>query len=62
MREQIEALEAQLRQRLDQMAAADPMCQRIQGRLDVYRELTQDAREDLELEVVDGTDDDSEDG
>ena len=40
MQEQIEALEAQLRQRLDQMAAADPMCQRIQGRLDVYRELT----------------------
>lgn len=39
--EQISQLETQVRQRMDQLASNDPLCNRIYGRIEVLREMTQ---------------------
>jgi len=36
--EQIKQIEQQIRQRIDQLAAADAVCNRLLGRLDVLKE------------------------
>lgn len=47
-KQQIEAFERQIKQRMDHLASNDPMCQRLMGRIEMLREMDQ---EPVEVEV-----------
>ena len=50
MEDRIAQLEAQIRARMDALAGADPLCNRIMGQIEILREQTPEQAPELTVE------------